>query len=350
MRILLGGRLAAVSPFFLAPINTGLAEGGAPTAALIEFHRMRAGKEIGVAYVGNIAVHPEHATNTGTLHATSSSGMWRDLVDAIADAGSIPAAQLATRVAPRPAARTWVQHDEEQLLAEVIEFIRSIPTQELDAVALLFGRAAAAMTAHGFRVLQIHAAHGYLLSQFLSPTLNTRIDEYGREPSLLLRRCVEEVRNAAPDAVIDIRISIDVHPPLGMGVPDSMVERIVSLAEVVSVSAGHYEFSRDLIYPARRDGENVYLKRTSALAQLHDSITWNCAGNIRTIRGLELRPNMSVSLGRPLLADPEFVEKSLTGRVHEIVACDWNGACHYYTRGRRVIECPLSPDIQRVTE
>ena len=345
MSVLLGGRLSVDSPFFLAPINTGLAERGVPTPALVDFHRARAGKQIGVAYVGNIAVHPEHATNARTLHATSSSAMWRTIVDAIADAGSVPAAQLATRIAPRPPTRSWAQNNEARLLLELAEFLRSLPTQELDAVALLFGRAATTMAAHGFRVLQIHAAHGYLLSQLLSPALNTRVDEYGRDPSLLLRRCVEEARCGAPDAVIDIRISIDVEAPLALGVPDWMIAGIVSLADVLSVSAGHYDLSRELIYPARRDGENVYLERASALAAIHDSITWNCAGNIRTIHGLELGPNMTVSFGRPLIADPEFVEKSLTGRVHEIVACDWNGACHYYTRGRLRIECPLSPDL-----
>lgn len=345
--MLIGRRLEVTSPFFLAPINTGLAQHGAPTTALVDFHRLRAGKSIGVAYVGNIAIHPRHVTNAGTLHATSDSRLWPELAEAIERAGTVPGAQLATRLAPTPASRAWVRDDEEGAVSELILYLAALDTRELDQVAVLFGRAATAMAAHGFRVLQIHAAHGYLLSQLLTPVLNTRTDEYGRDPSLLLRRCAEEIRSAVPTAIVDIRVSLQLGDRLGAGVSQVALDEILKVSDMISVSGGHYELARQLIYPARRDGENVYLSAANDLARMHADHTWNCAGNVRSLAGLRLPSNMTVSLGRPLIADPEFVDKSLSGRIEEIRACDWNGACHYYTRGRSSIECPISEDLRR---
>jgi 2,4-dienoyl-CoA reductase-like NADH-dependent reductase (Old Yellow Enzyme family) len=72
--------------------------------------------------------------------------------------------------------------------------------------------AAAAQRAHGagFQVLELHAAHGYLLHQFLSPLSNMRRDEYGGSlphRARLLLRVLDAVRTAVPDATIFVRLS-----------------------------------------------------------------------------------------------------------------------------------------------
>jgi 2,4-dienoyl-CoA reductase-like NADH-dependent reductase (Old Yellow Enzyme family) len=331
--------------FFLAPINTGLASAGEPTSELLAFHRQRAGHCIGVAYVGNVAIHPEHVTNSGTLCATSVSKLWPELAATIALSGSVPAVQLATRVAPDAPRRSWVPEDAKMTLGGLQDFLKSIPTKDLDQIANLFGNASRVVSEHGFAIIQIHAAHGYLLSQLLTPVLNLRSDEYGRDPALLLRRCVEAIRTKAPRAVLDIRVSLHLGPDLSAAGYQLNFEELSRMSDIVSISAGHYELSRELIYPARRDGENVYLERVNSLAVDYPSVVWNCAGNIRRLSELSLPDNVTVSLGRPLLADPEFIEKSLSGNSATIRECDWNGACHYYTRGRRHIECPVSLDL-----
>lgn len=78
----------------------------------------------------------------------------------------------------------------------------------------------------GFRVIEIHAAHGYLLHEFLSPVTNTRTDEYGgsfENRTRFLRGVVQAVRNAMPEALpLFVRISASDWLDEGWSVDDSV--------------------------------------------------------------------------------------------------------------------------------
>jgi 2,4-dienoyl-CoA reductase-like NADH-dependent reductase (Old Yellow Enzyme family) len=80
----------------------------------------------------------------------------------------------------------------------------------VDGVVGDFAAAARRAIYAGFQVLEIHAAHGYLLHEFLSPLSNQRDDEYGgslENRARLLMRVIEAVRDAAPDAAVFVRFS-----------------------------------------------------------------------------------------------------------------------------------------------
>lgn len=80
----------------------------------------------------------------------------------------------------------------------------------IDAIVDAFGAAATRAVDAGFELLEVHAAHGYLLHQFLSPLSNQRTDEYGgslENRARLLLRVVEAVRAAAPTALVLVRFS-----------------------------------------------------------------------------------------------------------------------------------------------
>lgn len=80
----------------------------------------------------------------------------------------------------------------------------------IDAIVRDFAAAAVRAVQAGFQVIEIHAAHGYLLHQFLSPLSNLRSDDYGgslENRARLLLRIVDAVRDAAPDAALFVRFS-----------------------------------------------------------------------------------------------------------------------------------------------
>jgi 2,4-dienoyl-CoA reductase-like NADH-dependent reductase (Old Yellow Enzyme family) len=81
----------------------------------------------------------------------------------------------------------------------------------IDEVIAAFDAAARRALAAGFRVLEIHAAHGYLLHQFLSPLSNHRTDDYGGNLENRMRltlRVAERVRSAMPEELaLFVRIS-----------------------------------------------------------------------------------------------------------------------------------------------
>lgn len=80
----------------------------------------------------------------------------------------------------------------------------------IDAVVDAFAAAAMRASDAGFELLELHAAHGYLLHQFLSPLSNRRHDDYGgslENRARLLLRVVDAVRAAAPSAILAVRFS-----------------------------------------------------------------------------------------------------------------------------------------------
>lgn len=100
----------------------------------------------------------------------------------------------------------------------------SVP--EIRDIVHAFGAAAQRAVDAGFRVLEIHAAHGYLLHEFLSPLSNTRADEYGgsfENRTRLTREVVSAIRDVAPDNVaVWIRISATDWVPDGWDVEESI--------------------------------------------------------------------------------------------------------------------------------
>ena len=87
---------------------------------------------------------------------------------------------------------------------------RAMTVNEIDSVVDAFVDSAGRASAAGFDGIQIHAAHGYLISQFLNRELNSRIDQYGgslENRSRLLFRIIREIRRRCPDVQLGVRLS-----------------------------------------------------------------------------------------------------------------------------------------------
>lgn len=149
---------------------------------------------------------------------------WTPIVAAIRARGSVAAVQLAH--AGRKAS-TWspfaghrgtvpvAQGGWQTVAPSAVAFDGFAEPVALDAagidrVVADFGAAARRAVQAGFEVLEIHAAHGYLLHQFLSPLSNHRDDEYGgslENRARLLLRVIDAVTDAAPSAPLLVRFS-----------------------------------------------------------------------------------------------------------------------------------------------
>ncbi len=122
---------------------------------------------------------------------------------------------------------------------------RALGTDEVRAVPELFAEGARRAVLAGFDGVEIHAAHGYLLHEFLSPLINHRDDEYGGDVegrSRLLREVVAAVRAVLPaEAALLLRISATDWADGGWD-PDQSVELVRMLADagvdLVDVSSG----------------------------------------------------------------------------------------------------------------
>ncbi|MEI3868559.1 MULTISPECIES: NADH:flavin oxidoreductase/NADH oxidase [unclassified Microbacterium] len=122
------------------------------------------------------------------------------------------------------------------------------PPVELDREGIArivaeFGDAAARSVEAGFDLVEIHAAHGYLLGQFLSPTSNLRTDEYGGDVagrSRIVREVVEAVRARVPSEMpVVLRVSASEWVPGGVTVDDTIAAlHLIEGVDLVSVSSG----------------------------------------------------------------------------------------------------------------
>lgn len=89
---------------------------------------------------------------------------------------------------------------------------RELTVDDIDEVVSAFVAAAGRAQAAGFDVVEIHAAHGYLIHEFLSPHSNHRTDEYGgslENRARLLRQIVSGIRSAHPELPVMARLSGD---------------------------------------------------------------------------------------------------------------------------------------------
>ena len=127
---------------------------------------------------------------------------------------------------------------------------RALRLDELPGIVDAFASAAVRCQAAGFDGVQIHAAHGYLLSQFLTPHTNRRRDAYGgsfENRLRLVREVVEETRRrVGPDFALLSKTNGDDLLPLrkGLHVEDNVriAQALVAAGiDAVEVSVGHYE-------------------------------------------------------------------------------------------------------------
>ncbi|QLL07885.1 bifunctional salicylyl-CoA 5-hydroxylase/oxidoreductase [Mycobacterium vicinigordonae] len=122
---------------------------------------------------------------------------------------------------------------------------REVTRADLDQIAEQFVDAAAAAARAGFDLLELHCAHGYLLSSFLSPLSNIRTDEYGGCLDNRLRfplRVFDAVRDVWPsERPMSVRISATDWAPGGIGIDDAVeVARAFAEhgADIINVSTG----------------------------------------------------------------------------------------------------------------
>ena len=128
---------------------------------------------------------------------------------------------------------------------------RPLRAQEIMGVVEAFGAAARRALVAGFDIIEIHAAHGYLLHEFYSPLVNTRTDEYGGPFDNRVRLCLEvvdAVRRVWPERLpLFVRISSTDWAPGGWDLEQSvelarrMRERGVDLVDCSSGGAVHHQ-------------------------------------------------------------------------------------------------------------
>lgn len=201
---------------------------------------------------------------------------------------------------------------------------RTLRTEEIHEITEAFIRAAVRLQKAGVDGVQLHAAHSYLLSRFLDPTFNQREDEYGGDVQGRFR-IVEEIlqgirRECGKEFPVLIKLNVDTKSD-GKAYEEDMIyilnrcrELGVTLAELSGV---------DFINQPKT-ARLYYLDQAAELRRKAD-LPMSLVGGVRSMADMEkvLSSGLDmVSLARPLIAEPDFVTKSLEGQEKSIcVSC-----------------------------
>lgn len=336
----------------LAPINTGYTDGnGNPSARMIRFHVQRSGKGIGISMVGNVAVEPHAKTSadTAVLSAETDIRGFAELAAAISSHGSLPGIQLANAPRALSPPRNWRAANRSQEVARLREIVSGYGTKEVTLALAQFIQSARLAVLAGFEVIQLHAAHGYLISLLLHPATNFRKDEYSQSSSWF-ERLLFELRLAIGDALLSVRLSVctgilEDSEELAWA-KDTLRRASEVGVDILDLSAGFYTIDRQLIYPDRKWDGPVYRNWLSEISgDLPQIIA--VVGRITDLNRVQspLPVNPMLNLGRALIADPDFVDKTRGSGTEEITSCRLKNRCHYFSRGVPALECGVNPNL-----
>lgn len=206
----------------------------------------------------------------------------------------------------------------------------------------------------GFDMVQVHAAHGWLFSQFLSPVQNRRTDEFGgtlENRARFLLMALDAVREGVgPNFPIEIRLAGDDLSELGLPMEEciKVAQLVDDKVDLINVSCGNHEdpdlFCRthpSAFYPR---GCNVYL---AAEIKKHVKTPIACVGSLNDPAQMEeiIASGQAdiVEIGRALLADPYLPKKAFEGRADDITPCLRCYECFGETVKNETIKCTVNP-------
>jgi 2,4-dienoyl-CoA reductase-like NADH-dependent reductase (Old Yellow Enzyme family) len=231
---------------------------------------------------------------------------------------------------------------------------RQMTDADIEAIVEDFGRAAARVEEAGFDGVQIHGAHGYLVTQFLSPKSNRRTDRWGGSLENRMRFVVEVVRAMRRNVALDFPITIKLgcrdylDEGTGLGIDEGAHVAAELQAEgvcFIEVSHGIGERSFRKVSRGTKTTPIVeaYLVPDVRVVRRATSVPLSVVGGMRSLPVIEevVASGVAdcVSIARPLIREPDLIRRWRQGdtRPSECLSCF--GCMKTDSEGRSEIRC-----------
>lgn len=312
--------------FFLG-VNTGFITNGLPDARYFEFYRTRSSAALHCSIIGNIVVPGGFRSNTSTA-ILSVDPVWSNLAEAISAGGSLPGIQLATVWEGYAGTRRFVGLNPEKVIPMARELVETTGSIGISKILDAFEQGALLSANHGFRHVQFHAAHGYLLSLIVDERINPKA-------AVSLTRLSTMAKDLGSAGIeTSIRISIRTGDPFfDAEGTDCFIDTISTLPfDYVDLSSGFYNIDKRLIYPTRPEIVAARHLESLLVASRHLSQSFIVSGKVMNMDREGLPFNVHFGICRDLIANPNFLENPIEG-------CHNHNKCHYFSRGEGQISC-----------
>lgn len=210
-------------------------------------------------------------------------------------------------------------------------YIQEMTPEMMEHVAQNWAKAALNCKLLGFDMINLHGGHGWLLNEFISPQFNHRQDEFGgsmenraRFPIMVCRKIREY---CGDDFLLEYRMSGSERVEGGMTIEDGIefAQIIQEHVDLIHVTSGVYtDHVGTKAFSSMFDPHGCNLDLAEAIKK-HVNIPVIAVGGFNSPSQAEEAISSGkcdfVALGRQQIADPEFVNKTLTGRDDEIFPC-----------------------------
>lgn len=332
-------------------MTEGLAEPGGAAGDRIERVYTRWGKGgAGLILTGNIMVdrryreRPANVVVDGAQTPEAIEGLKR-YAAAAKSAGAAAIAQIShagrqspRSVAPEPVGPSAIKVE---LPGGLYARPRALSAGEIGEIIDRFAFTARTLTEAGFDGVQVHAAHGYLLSEFLNPRVNRREDEWGGSLENRARLLIETVRavrqGVGPDRIVSVKLNSSDFQKGGFSFEDCL--QVVALLDaegidLLEISGGSYEQPRMMgleglepvfeedVRASTRAREAYFMDYAAqVIAQARTPVM--VTGGFRTRAAMEEAVEEGVAMigiGRPLCVDPDAPVRLLSGGIDELEA------------------------------
>ncbi|MEN8119744.1 MAG: NADH:flavin oxidoreductase/NADH oxidase [Bacteroidota bacterium] len=293
----------------MAPMCQYMADDGMANNYHLVHYTARAIGQVGIIILEASAVEARGRISMNDL------GLWDDkfieplsnIIKECKRYGSLVGIQIAH------AGRKSRIQNEEIVAPSPIAFNDDFPTpkeltvSEISNIVDKFGQAAKRAEQAKFDFIEIHGAHGYLISEFLSPITNKRSDEYGKNRVLFLKQVLEKTRENFPiEKPVFLRISGEEYHPEG-NTQESLADLLLDVSDLYDIlhisSGGLYDKESYKVYPGyqlkyAKKLKYLIKKPTIAVGRLENP---EFANEILINKQADL-----IAIARGLLSDPHW--------------------------------------------
>ncbi len=352
------GDLHLANRFIFPPIKTGYGSpDGKVTERQITYYRQIAANGPAVLILEPAAVTPDGREHPKQLsvHQPYSQTELKKLTSVIHEQKRLACLHLnhaGAAANPKasgspPLAPSAVTCPTTGLTAEVL-------TQEqIGTIIDGYRSAAATAAAAGFDLIEVQGGHGYLVSQFLNAAVNQRDDDYGKDRLRFAREALAAVREGAPRLPVILRISGNEMSPQ-FGVAQEDVKALLDLAAEAGVVAVHVGMGSACFSPPWYFHHSALPEKPQldALAWVREqtSLPVIAAGRMGRMEKIDQIRDTHladlIALGRPLIADPDFIEKWQQGKYDEVRYCGYClQGCLHRVKNAQPLGCNLNPEL-----
>ncbi|MGI9658661.1 MAG: NAD(P)-binding protein [Gaiellaceae bacterium] len=351
------GRLDIRNRVVQSATVTNLGRNDAISDVQVSFYAARAAGGVGLVVTEGLAVHTS-SIPTHTVPLAYEERMVPDfarLAGAVNEQGARILGQLwhAGRQALwNPMQLPWSASSERDPYSGSTP--HAVTASEIDELIEAFARSASNLRHAGFDGVELHGAHGYLLTQFMSGWSNRRDDDYGGSAAnraRLVVRIIERVRETCGDGfVVGLKISADEGVPGGIDLDGAreLVAHMVETAapDYVAVSQGNFSPSLEWHTPDMRFDDGHFRHLWRGVREVSGDVPVMAVGKVPDLAFAQSLIDEGdadlVAMTRALLAEPDLVNKHVAGK--EARPCVYCNLCWHQIHTLRPVGCFYAPD------